>query len=85
VLNLSSSGALTRDILTEQLPQLAALPAAPDLLTCGVGANDVLHTPALRLSPAIRELIRALPQQAVIFDLPRPTGFWGIIGRVSSP
>ena len=85
VLNLSSSGALTRDILTEQLPQLAVLPTAPDLLTCGVGANDVLHTPAPRLYPAIRELIGALPQQAVIFDLPMPTGFWGIVGRISAP
>lgn len=85
VLNLSSSGALTRDVLTDQFPRLAALPAAPDLLTCGVGANDVLHTPAPRLYPAIRELIRALPQQAVILDLPLPTGFGGIIGRISTP
>ena len=38
VLNLSASGALVRDVLGNQLPQL---PVAPDLVTCGIGANDV--------------------------------------------
>jgi acyl-CoA thioesterase I len=85
VVNLSVSGALTRDVLRGQLPQLASLPAVPELVTCGVGANDILHTPPARLRATIRELIGALPQQAVILDLPLPAGFWGIIGRISTP
>jgi acyl-CoA thioesterase I len=85
VVNLSVSGALTRDVLRGQLPQLACLPAVPELVTCGIGANDILHTPPPRLRATIRELVSALPQQAVIFDLPLPAGFWGIIGRISTP
>jgi hypothetical protein len=41
VLNLSTSGALIRDVLQYQLPRL---PAVPDLVTCGIGANDILYT-----------------------------------------
>ncbi|MGH3167532.1 MAG: GDSL-type esterase/lipase family protein [Trebonia sp.] len=46
VLNLSVSGALVRDVLTSQLPQL---PATADLVTCGVGANDVFYSSPGRL------------------------------------
>lgn len=84
VLNLSASGALTRDVLYDQLPRLARLPVPPDLVTCGVGANDILHTPPARLRATIRELIGALPEQSVVLDLPLPGGFWGIIGRATT-
>src|SRR5271166_6698685 len=42
VLNLSVSGALTRDVIGAQLPRLPGPPA--DLVTCGIGVYDILYT-----------------------------------------
>lgn len=47
-MNLSRSGARTADVVETQVPRVAGLGLAPDLLTAVVGANDALHTPALR-------------------------------------
>lgn len=82
VLNLSVSGALTRDVLAGQLPQL---PATADLVTCGVGANDILYSAPARLFADLRALIAALPRQSVLLDLPVPAGVWGPLGRLSVP
>jgi lysophospholipase L1-like esterase len=82
VLNLSTSGALIRDVLKYQLPRL---PAAPDLVTCGIGANDILYTAPSRLFADLRTLIATLPEQAVVLDLPLPGGLWGVLGRFSVP
>ena len=79
VLNLSVSGALTRDVLHGQLPRL---PAAPDLVTCGIGANDVLYTAPAKLLRDLRALVAAIPDRTVVLDLPLPTGLWGILGRL---
>ena len=38
VLNLSVSGSLIRDVLTSQLPGIGV---TPDLVTCGIGFNDI--------------------------------------------
>lgn len=82
VLNLSTAGALTRDVLHHQLPRL---PAAPDLVTCGIGANDVLYTPPSKLLRDLRTLIDAIPDKTVVLDLPLPIGLWGLLGRFSVP
>jgi acyl-CoA thioesterase-1 len=82
VLNLSLSGALIRDVLRDQLPRL---PAAPDLVTCGIGANDILYSAPAKLFADLRTLIDAVPDETVLLDLPLPTGIWGIIGRASVP
>jgi acyl-CoA thioesterase I len=82
VLNLSVSGALTRDVLNGQLP---GLPAAPDLVTCGIGVNDVLYTAPTKLLRDLRTLVGAIPDKTVVLDLPLPTGLWGILGRISVP
>jgi acyl-CoA thioesterase I len=82
VLNLSVSGALTRDVLHGQLPRL---PAAPDLVTCGIGANDVLYTAPTKLFGDLRTLIGTVPDGTVMLDLPLPSGIWGILGRISVP
>ncbi len=82
VLNLSASGALIRDVLHDQLPRL---PGAADLVTCGIGANDVLYTAPSRLLRDLRALVGAVPDETVMLDLPLPAGFWGIIGRLSVP
>jgi GDSL-like Lipase/Acylhydrolase family len=41
VLNLSVSGSLIRDVIHAQLP---GLPDRADLVTCGIGVNDILYT-----------------------------------------
>jgi acyl-CoA thioesterase-1 len=82
VLNLSTSGALIRDVLRDQLPRL---PAAPGMVTCGIGANDILYTAPRKLFADLRSLLAAVPDQTVMLDLPVPAGFWGVVGWVSVP
>jgi acyl-CoA thioesterase I len=82
VLNLSVSGALTRDVLGVQLP---LTPAGADLVTCGIGVNDILYTSPARLFADLRALITAVPDRTVLLDLPLPAGCWGFLGRASVP
>ena len=82
VLNLSISGALTRDVLGAQLP---LMPPHADLVTCGIGINDILYTNPVKLFAGLRTLIAALPDQTVLLDLPLPAGCWGFLGRASVP
>jgi lysophospholipase L1-like esterase len=82
VLNLSVSGALTRDVIGAQLP---GMPAGADLVTCGIGVNDILYTSPARLFADLRALIAAVPDQTVLLDLPLPAGCWGFLGRASVP
>jgi acyl-CoA thioesterase I len=82
VLNLSVSGALIRDVLADQLPKL---PVSADLVTCGIGVNDILYTGPGKLFADLRALLAAVPDHTVVLDLPLPTGCWGLIGRASVP
>jgi acyl-CoA thioesterase I len=82
VLNLSVSGSLTRDVLGAQLP---LMPARADLVTCGIGVNDILYTSPAKLFADLRALIAAVPDRTVLLDLPRPAGCWGFVGRASVP
>ena len=82
VLNLSVSGSLTRDVIGAQLPRL---PAGADLVTCGIGVNDILYTSPAKLFADLRALIAAVPDQTVLLDLPLPAGCWGPLGRASVP
>ena len=82
VLNLSVSGALIRDVLTGQLPRL---PASADLVTCGIGVNDILYTGPGKLFGDLRALLAAVPDHTVMLDLPLPAGCWGLLGRASVP
>ena len=83
VLNLSVSGALIRDVLADQVPQLDG--QHPDLVTCGAGANDILYSSPGKLFSDLRTLLAAVPQDTVVLDLPLLSGFWGIVGRMSVP
>lgn len=78
VVNLGVSGAQTAQVLRDQLPRLARLPVKPALVTCGVGANDILHTPPSRLRAALGTLISELPHGAAVLDLPVPSGSFGL-------
>jgi lysophospholipase L1-like esterase len=82
VLNLSVSGSLTRDVLGTQLP---LVPAHADLVTCGIGVNDILYTSPAKLFADLRALIAAVPDQTVLLDLPLPAGCWGFLGQASMP
>ncbi len=82
VLNLSASGALTCDVLRHQLPRL---PATADLVTCGIGTNDILYSSPAKMFSDLRALVAAVPEETVILDLPLPAGLWGIIGRLGAP
>jgi acyl-CoA thioesterase I len=82
VLNLSVSGALIRDVVAEQLP---LLPVAPDLVTCGIGANDIPYSTPAKLFGDMRTLLAKVPDGTVMLDLPLLAGFWWIVGRMSIP
>jgi len=70
VVNLARSSALAGDVLAEQLPLLEAIPA-PQLVTCAVGANDLLRTRPSRLPADLRAVVGRLPAGAVVATLPQ--------------
>ncbi|HEX2046767.1 MAG TPA: SGNH/GDSL hydrolase family protein [Acidimicrobiales bacterium] len=72
VVNLSRSGARAADVLDRQLPALEALDPPPDLVTCAIGANDVVHrTPLPVLEDRLRRIVARLPRGAVIATVPQ--------------
>ncbi len=70
VVNLSVSGARTIDVIRDQVPRLAELPA-PALVTCAVGGNDLVRTRWRAFEPALRRLLAALPPGTVVATMPR--------------
>jgi len=68
VINLSRSGAKVGDVVTDQLPRLRTL--RPDLITVGVGANDIRGFDAARYEGDVVALVAGLPAGAVIADVP---------------
>ncbi|MDQ6726223.1 MAG: SGNH/GDSL hydrolase family protein [Actinomycetota bacterium] len=73
VLNLSRSGARSADVEDRQLPLLDARPAPPaDLVTCAIGANDIVRrTPSAGLEAVLGRIMARLPPRAVIATLPK--------------
>ena len=69
VVNLSRSGARTRDVVDMQLP--AADDLRPDLVTAVVGGNDAVGTPLHEWRTDIDRLVGALPPRAVVATTPR--------------
>ena len=69
VLNLSRSGARTREVLEVQWPLAQEL--APDLLTAVIGGNDAVWTPLEDWLRDIDALTAALPPRAVISTVSR--------------
>jgi acyl-CoA thioesterase I len=69
VVNLSRSGARTRDVVDVQLPAAAGL--QPDLVTAVVGGNDALGSPLEEWLRDIDCLVTALPKKAVVATTPR--------------
>lgn len=72
VVNLSRSGARTTDVLDRQLPALGALGVKPDLVTCAIGANDIVHrTPVPALEARLRSVLAGLPAGAIVATVPQ--------------
>lgn len=72
VTNLSVSGAVSDDVVTKQLAQLAELPFAPDIVTMDIGANDVVFPghDAETFSRSMRIILPALPEGSFVADVP---------------
>ncbi len=69
VINLSSSGARIRDVIEEQLPELAGL-RRPDLITVDVGGNDLRRYDAATYREDVAALVAGLPKGTVLADIP---------------
>ncbi len=70
--NVSKSGARAADVDDRQLGLLEALPVRPDLVTCAIGANDIVRrTPPAELEATLGRIIARLPPKAVIATLPK--------------
>lgn len=72
VTNLSVSGATSDDVVRDQLPRLAALDFAPDLVTLDIGGNDVVypgHTEAT-FERSLDLILAALPEGSFVADVP---------------
>lgn len=74
VINLSVTGARVRDVLDLQVPRLDALDARPDLVTCAVGANDMLRPGVRRVLAVMSALIERLPAGSLLATLPQGVG-----------
>ncbi|GAC1601797.1 MAG: hypothetical protein NVS3B21_29620 [Acidimicrobiales bacterium] len=70
VVNLSRTGARVTDVLGDQLTAMAQIrPAA--LVTCAIGANDLLPGRGRILVASIQQLAEALPPGALLATLPQ--------------
>lgn len=75
VLNLSKSGGRAADVIARQLPLLESLEVTPALVTCAIGANDVVRrTPLVQIEGELREIIARLPPGSVVGTLPHGLG-----------
>jgi len=71
VLNFSRSGARAADVLETQLPRLEGLEQPAELVTCAIGANDMIPTPLEEVIASMKEIIRRLPRGAVLATVPQ--------------
>lgn len=74
VVNLSQTGARVRHVLEGQVPGLARLAPEADLVTCAVGANDLVRLWFGPVPRRFRALIASLPPGAVLATLPQGLG-----------
>ncbi|MDF1487383.1 SGNH/GDSL hydrolase family protein [Tessaracoccus caeni] len=73
VTNLSVSGAVSGDVVKDQLPKLAALEFEPDLVTLDIGGNDAVFfmgntTESFKAS--FDAILAALPEGSFVADVP---------------
>lgn len=68
VRNLSIDGATLGVVLREELPRLAGL--QPDVVTLGIGANDIWTFDPVRFRDEYERICAALPADTVVSELP---------------
>jgi lysophospholipase L1-like esterase len=83
IVNLSFSGARVSDVLNRQIPAVAGLPAAPELVTVLIGSNDIIKRDLrARLPGSYRAMLSALPQGALVATVPRMRGVQAEVNRL---
>jgi len=83
IVNLSFSGARVSDVLSRQIPALAGLSAAPELITVLIGSNDIIRRDLrARLPGNFRALLSALPSGALVATVPRTRGVQAEVNRI---
>lgn len=68
IVNLSRTGAHVRDVVEDQIPRLAGM--SPDVVTVGVGANDIRDYDEARFRADIDALVAGVPPNTVVGDVP---------------
>jgi lysophospholipase L1-like esterase len=83
IVNLSFSGARVSDVSSRQIPALAGLSAAPELVTVLIGSNDIIKRDLrARLPEHYRAMLSALPRRALVATVPRTRGVQAEVNRV---
>jgi lysophospholipase L1-like esterase len=83
IVNLSFSGARVSDVLSRQIPALAGLSAAPELITVLIGSNDIIRRDLrARLPEHYRAMLAALPKGALVATVPRTRGVQVEVNRI---
>lgn len=74
VVNLGRSGARFRDVLDTQIPALTDILAtgrAPDLVTVGIGTNDVYASTPAQQELGLRLVLERVPRGAIVATVPQ--------------
>jgi lysophospholipase L1-like esterase len=83
IVNLSFSGARVSDVVGRQLPALAGLPGAPELITVLIGSNDIIRRDLrARLPEHYRAMLSALPKGTLVATVPRSRGVQVEVNRI---
>jgi lysophospholipase L1-like esterase len=83
IVNLSFSGARVSDVCSRQIPALAGLSVAPELVTVLIGGNDIIRRDLrARLPENYRALLSALPAGALVATVPRTRGVQAEVNRI---
>lgn len=73
ITNLSVSGAVSGDVVAEQLPLLDALDFTPDIVTLDIGGNDVIFAADNTVdsfAESFEAILAALPPRSFVGDVP---------------
>ena len=76
VLNVSYSGGRLGDVRRRQLDAARPHLHEAEVVTCGVGVNDLIHTGFRHAPGRIRALTRELPSNAVVATVPHGFSLW---------
>lgn len=85
IINLSRSGAKMQDVLDRQLPELKKLILSPDtVITLDIGSNNIRGYHAQEFEVSMDQILKQLPPQTVVGDIPYFGGGRGNGGESSA-